>query len=102
MFLMVRFAASVLALVTRVRMKVSIWGHQALIVLRSRVVSGVAAQVTYWLNLARSARAAASVVQASSRRSCSLTPQAALISWVGSSLSRMSASLSRPRAETVS
>ena len=41
--LMVRFAASVLALVIRVGMKVSIWGHQASIVLRSRVVSGIAA-----------------------------------------------------------
>jgi len=44
--LMVRFAASVLALVIRVGMKVSIWGHQASIVLRSRVVSGIAAHAT--------------------------------------------------------
>jgi len=43
---MVTFAASVLALVTRVRMKVSIWGHQASIFLRSRWFQALRHQTT--------------------------------------------------------
>ena len=46
MFLMVTFAASVLALVALVRMNVAIAGHQVSMVFFSRVDSGIAAQVT--------------------------------------------------------
>lgn len=74
MFLIVTLAASVRALVARVRMKVSISGHHASMVFLSRVVSGIAANATYWLNRRWAALASARVVQARTSRSCSLAP----------------------------
>lgn len=44
MFLMVTFAASVLALVARVRMNMAMAGHQVSMVFFNRLVSGIAAQ----------------------------------------------------------
>ena len=57
MFLMVTFAASVFALVIRVVMNTSIAGHHASTVFFRRVVSGMSAQATNLLKVARSARA---------------------------------------------
>lgn len=83
-------------------MNVVMAGHHVSMAFFSRAVSGMSAQVTHWSNRARSRAASAIVVQTSSRRSCSFTPQAAAISSVGSSTLRTVFSSSRPRGERVS
>ena len=83
------FAASVRALVKPVTMRTSIASQQESMVAHSRSVSGMLAASTETPSRIFSSCASAREPLASSARSCSLMPQAAPISSVGSSERRV-------------